>query len=261
MPPRHSLPAGVCGNICSLNSYDSIGRSYADTRRQDLRISRLILESVGSCLSVLNVGAGTGSYEPRDRFVVALDLSAVMIRQRPVQAAQAIQADALQLPFRAGAFEASLAILTVHHWDDWELGVRELDRVASKRIVILTWCPPQEPFWLYRYFPELAVFDMNKFPSADEVREVLGPVTVMPVPIPHDCTDGFMGAFWRRPGAYLDERVRRGISSFHHIENIREGVTALRDALENGSWQRDFGSLLSLEELDLGYRILVHDQV
>jgi SAM-dependent methyltransferase len=242
------------------SNYDQIGKTYGLTRQEDPKIARLVLDQIDTYQSVLNVGAGTGSYEPSERFVVAAELSWSMIRQRRSGAAPAVQTDALQLPFPDNSFEVSLAVLTLHHWKDWRRGLHELYRVASKRIVILTWFPLQHTFWLCRYFPELWQVDMEKFPTPGQIEDVLGPINVTTVPIPYDCADGFLGSFWRRPEAYLDDRVRSGISSFHHIPNVKRGAERLKKDLVDGSWHRDFGYLLELNELDLGYRILVHDK-
>jgi SAM-dependent methyltransferase len=147
------------------SKYDDIGQGYSRVRREDPSIGRLIWTSLRDCRTVLNVGAGTGSYEPRDRFVVAVERSALMIQQRVSDAAPAVQADALELPFPDDAFEASLAVLTIHHWKDWKLGLRELVRVSSKRTVILTWFASAGEFWLHKYFPELLHADTGKFPD------------------------------------------------------------------------------------------------
>jgi SAM-dependent methyltransferase len=182
-----------------------------------------------------------------------------MIQQR-VSDAPSIQADALQLPFPNGAFDASLAVLTIHHWKDWKLGVRELARVSSKRTVILTWFASAGEFWLHKYFPELLYADTGKFPTDVEFAEILGPVEIIPVPIPHDCQDGFVGAYWRRPHEYLNQTVLDGMSTFHFLQSVDVGIAALREALVDGSWHREFGHLMTRSELDLGYRLVVADK-
>jgi SAM-dependent methyltransferase len=202
------------------------------------------------------VGAGAGSYEPRGRRVVAFEPSRVMIAQRPPGAAPCVQASASALPLRRAAVDASLAILTLHHWPDRERGLRELARVASERVVLLTWMPGA-PFWLTDdYFPEIVRIDRELFPSLGDLRRVLGPLEVEPVPIPHDCSDGFLGAYWRRPRAYLDPRVRGAISGFARIGDAGPGLLRLARDLERGDWEARHGALLELEALDLGYRVV-----
>jgi SAM-dependent methyltransferase len=208
---------------------------------------------------VINVGAGAGSYEPADRRVVAVEPSREMIRQRPAAAAPVVQASATALPFRAGAFDAALAVLTVHHWPERAAGLAELRRVARDRVVILTWVlVPDEAFWLVEeYFPELAVLDRGLFPTPDEMRSILGPIEIRPLPVPHDCTDGFLGAYWRRPHAYLDPAVRGAISTFSRLPDAEPGLTRLRNDLEDGTWARRHAPLLTRSELDLGYRLII----
>jgi SAM-dependent methyltransferase len=210
---------------------------------------------------VVNVGAGPGSYEPRDRRVVAVEPAREMIRQRPPEAAPAVQARAEALPFEDRAFDAALAVLTVHHWLDRARGLAELRRVAARRVVVFTWDPAADDrFWLTaEYFPEMLALDVPRFPSMAELAARLGPVDVRPVPIPADCTDGFLGAWWRRPEAYLDPAIRRAISSFAQIDRARlaRGVGRLQSDLRSGAWDRRFGDLRRLDELDLGYRLVV----
>jgi SAM-dependent methyltransferase len=213
--------------------------------------------ALGEAASVVNVGAGAGSYEPVDRPVVAVEPSTVMIRQRrsPVPV---VQASATALPFRAGAFAAALAVLTVHHWPDRVRGLAELARVA-RRVVVLTWDPAfTGGFWLVDdYFPEIAAMDRPLFPSVEELRSSLGTLEILPLPIPHDCTDGFLGAYWRRPEAYLDPGVRGAISTFAKVPDVGPGLDRLRADLAGGRWARRHGHLLDRTELDLGYRLVV----
>jgi SAM-dependent methyltransferase len=237
--------------------YDTIGVGYRALRRPDPRIAAAIVNALGPAASVVNVGAGAGSYEPDDRRVVAVEPSREMIRQRPAGAAPVVQASATALPFRAGAFDAALAVLTVHHRPDRARGLAELRRVARDRVVILTWEPDAAGFWLVEdYFPELAI-DRAIFPSLDEMRRTLGPIEVHPLPIPHDCTDGFLGAYWRRPHAYLEAAVRGAISTFSKLDDVDPGLARLRNDLENGTWTRRHGPLLTRSDLDLGYRLVV----
>ena len=237
--------------------YDSIGTNYRRFRRPDPRIQRVLLRALDGLGTVVNVGAGTGSYEPRDRFVVAVEPSMVMIRQRSQEAAPAVQATATDLPFRDGSFDGSLAILTIHHWEDWRRGLRELVRAARRRVVVLTWDPSAEGFWLVEdYFPEILRIDRQIFPGLEALREELGHIRVEPVAIPHDCTDGFLGAYWRRPHLYLEPLVRNAISTFAKLSRVEPGLERLRDDLRSGVWHRRHGHMLSRDSLDLGYRLV-----
>ncbi len=205
---------------------------------------------------MLNVGAGTGSYEPVDRQVTAVEPSVGMIRKRSPSAARAIQASAEDLPFEDGAFDASMAILTVHHWRDKKRGLREMRRVTRGRIVLLTFDPSHRS-WLTDYMPELAALDEAQMPAMSDYERWLGPVNVSPVLVPHDCSDGFLYAYWRRPGAYLDARVRSGSSSFWAIGSVESGLQRLKHDLETGEWLRRYPELLTLDAYDAGYRLVV----
>lgn len=239
--------------------YDIIGQDYCRYRQPDPRIRDAIFDRLGDARTVVNVGAGTGSYEPSDRFVIAVEPSLVMIRQRAHDAALAVQSTATALPFRDAAFDASMAILTVHHWPDLEKGLLELRRVASGRIVIVTWDPLSPGFWLTDYFPGTLAADRQVFPTLLQIGRVLGAMTVSELLIPHDCSDGFLGAYWRRPDAYLSDGVRSAISTFSKLRDISDGLKRLRQDLKTGNWHRRYGSVLAMKELDLGYRIVVGD--
>ena len=237
--------------------YDAIGHGYAELRQPDARIQSAIHSALGDAQSILNVGAGAGSYEPVGRAVVAIEPSITMIHQRQADAAPVIQASATELPFGSGTFDAAMAVLTVHHWPDRAKGLREMRRVARSRVVVLTWDPAFPGFWLCDYFPEIMNIDRPIFPSGREFERELGPVDTRVVPIPHDCSDGFMCAYWRRPEAYLDRRVRSAISTFSKIESVDAGLARLSSDLESGAWHRANAHLLERNELDLGYRLIV----
>jgi SAM-dependent methyltransferase len=238
--------------------YDRIGVGYSRYRKPDPRIAAQVVNALGSCSSVLNVGAGAGSYEPEARIVLAIEPSTEMISQREPGAAQAVLASAERLPVRDGSFEASLAILTIHHWRDWTLGLREMQRVAKSQVVLLTWDPDHHGFWLVQeYFPEILEIDRAIFPSLNAIESVLGRIEVREMPIPADCTDGFLGAYWRRPSMYLDARARQAISTFAKLESPALGFRRLERDLASGAWQNRYGKLLGLSELDIGYRLVI----
>ncbi len=237
-------------------SYDRIGLNYADLRKPDPRIEAMISGALGGAKTVLNVGAGAGSYEPLDREVVALEPSIEMIRQRPASAAPVIQGAAEDLPFNDNSFDASMAILTVHHWADKAKGLKEMRRVTRNQIVIVTFDHSHQRFWLTDYLPELVTVDEGKMPEISDFGWWLGPLEATPLPIPHDCTDGMLGAYWRRPAAYLDPRVRDAISCFWMMGDVSEGLENLRSDIASGAWANRYSDLLGRDELDLGYRLV-----
>jgi SAM-dependent methyltransferase len=244
--------------------YDEIGTGYAAARRSDPLIAEAIRKALGDAASVLNVGAGSGSYEPSDLRVVAVDPSEEMIRQRPRSAAPCIKGCAEALPFEDGAFDAAMAVLTVHHWSDRARGLSEMRRVASKRVVVFTWDPASiGAFWLVdEYLPEVVALDVPRFPSMPELQAILPGARVERVPISRGCMDGFFGAFWGRPEAYLDERVRRGISVFRQLpeEVIAPAIGRLASDLRTGRWDERHAALREMPELDVGYRIVVAER-
>jgi SAM-dependent methyltransferase len=238
--------------------YDVIGAGYGRTRRPDPRIQRAIHTGLGDAARVVNVGAGTGSYEPRDRDVVAVEPSALMIAQRCTDTAPVVQASAESLPFDDDTFDAALAVLTDHHWPDRASGLREMRRVARRRAVLFTW---DERFatqsWLVRdYLPE---FISLPGMSIATIAGHLGAQEVMPVPIPADCQDGFLHAYWARPEAYLDPDVRAGISVFARLDRraVERAVAHLEKDLATGAWHERNANIADRLELDLGYRLLI----
>ncbi|MGV9316754.1 class I SAM-dependent methyltransferase [Streptomyces sp. NPDC003691] len=245
-----------------MATYDSIGTTYADTRRPDPAIAARIHQALGNAASVVNVGAGAGSYEPA-RTVLAVEPSAVMIAQRPAGSARALQASAEAIPLADGSADAVMALLTVHHWGDLEAGIGEMRRIARQRIVVLTFDHTvTRGFWLLsEYLPEAAAADFARAVPVGRLAALLGGARVETVPVPYDCTDGFLAAFWRRPEAYLDPRVRAGISMLAGTpdEILRPGLARLADDLSSGRWQRRHADLLKRDELDAGYRLLVVD--
>ena len=242
--------------------YDSIGTGYAAVRREDPRIAARIRAALGDARTVVNVGAGTGAYEPADLDVTAVEPSEVMIAQRPERAAPVVRAFAEALPFADGSFDAAMVVLSDHHWRDHERGLAELRRVA-RRVVLFTWEPASaRETWVVRdYLPCFERLIPDGYELAITI-ERLGGGREEVVPIPHDCLDGFFHAYWRRPEAYLDPAVRAGISAFALMDQdcVEEGLARLARDLDSGEWARRNGGLLELEELDGGYRLVVHDR-
>jgi SAM-dependent methyltransferase len=239
--------------------YDRIGRGYAQRRQADPRIQTAIDAALGDARRVLNAGAGTGSYEPRDRSVVALEPAREMIRQRPPSSAPVLRARAEQLPFPDASFDAAMALLTVHHWRDALRGLRELRRVSRRQVIFHFDPDAQLDLWLTRdYLPPSAQAHTIHGPSIEQVAEAIGASRIERVPIPHDCRDGFLGAYWRRPYAYLDPAVRRSISALALLEpdQIEPWTTRLAEDLRTGAWYRRYADLLERPSLDLGYRLI-----
>lgn len=240
-----------------MSRYDRIGLNYSDLRRPDPRIAAAIEAALGDSRTILNVGAGAGSYEPAGREVTALEPSIEMIRQRSAPAAAIVQGQAEDLPFADRAFDASMAILTIHHWSAQAKGLKEMRRVTRGPIVLLTYDPAFRGFWLADYIPELVALDEAQMPAMTDYERWLGPVAISSVPIPHDCSDGFLSAYWRRPSAYLDPRVRAAMSSFWALGDVSEPLARLESDLQTGVWAERYGHLLELESCDCGYRLVV----
>jgi SAM-dependent methyltransferase len=241
--------------------YERIGRGYAQRRQPDPRIAARIDRALRSARTVVNVGAGTGSYEPDDRTVVAVEPSPVMIAQRPAGAAPVVRGVAEALPFPDASFDVALAVLSVHHWSDPEAGLVELRRVA-RRQVVLTWDPDvQARFWFVRdYLPEWTTYEASKA-TLPRVLAALPEGRVEPVLVPRDCSDGFGCAFWRRPDAYLDADVRASISVLSLLDPavIRRATEQLERDLRSGTWRERNRDLVDREEYDGGYRLVTAD--
>ncbi len=236
--------------------YDQIGLDYSDLRRPDPRIAARIEAALGKSKTILNVGAGAGSYEPRGREVTALEPSIEMIRQRRPATAAVVQGRAEDLPFADRSFDAAMAVLTIHHWSGQARGLAEMRRVTRGPIVLLTFDPAFRGFWLTDYIPGLVALDEAQMPRMSDYERWLGPVEISAVPIPHDCTDGFLSAYWRRPAAYLDPRVRAAMSSFWALGDVSEALGRLEKDLESGAWAERHGELLDRDSLDCGYRLV-----
>lgn len=241
-------------------AYDRMGLDYSEVRRAEPRFEAAIWAALGDAGRVLNVGAGAGSYEPRDREVVAVEPSAVMIAQRPADAVSAIQAVAESLPLEDESVDATMGVFTLHHWDDVERGLAEVLRVTRKRVVFVTLdLDVTAEMWLARdYLPEIVEHDRRVFPTLERLEELLPATRIDPLPVPTDCSDGFCVALWSRPEAHLDPRVRQASSIWHQLPpaTIERGLDRLRRDLESGEWDRRYGELRETESLDVGLRLV-----
>ncbi|NRQ37691.1 class I SAM-dependent methyltransferase [Nonomuraea sp. NN258] len=247
--------------MSSTQLYDTIGATYTQTRRTEPRIAARIWAALGEARTVLNVGAGTGSYEPSDRYVLAVEPSALMRSQRPADAPPCLAGTADSLPFDDQSFDAAMSVSSIHHWPDPIAGLREMRRVA-RRVVVFThdtsdagWL---RRFWLTRdYLPEVADLITGR-PAVTELAEAIG-ARLEPVTIPWDCVDGFFEAHWRRPEAYLEEDVRRGVSVWARVgpEAERRAVHDLRADLASGRWAERNRDLVDLDAAELGLRLLI----
>jgi SAM-dependent methyltransferase len=243
-------------------TYDRIGHTYTTTRREDPRIAAFLREALGDARSVVNIGAGAGAYEPTDLDVLAVEPSEMMIVQRPPGSAPVLRASAERLPLEDHSFDAALAVATVHHWNDLGAGLRELRRVARKRVLVFLRDSQQgTPFWLTRdYLPRL---DPSQRHSGivSAIRDVFPGARERAFHLPRDCADGLFTAYWARPETYLDAVVRGNMSNFALAkdEDVAPGLDALRSDLGSGAWDRAHGHLRMLAELDLGHRLLIAD--
>jgi SAM-dependent methyltransferase len=243
--------------------YDSIGEGYAATRREDPELRALLHGALGDARTVVNVGAGAGSYEPRDRHVIAVEPSDVMAAQRPAELAPAIRATADALPLRDDSVDAALAIVTLHHWDEGqEAGVRELRRVARGPVVILTYdARVSGAMWLMAdYLPEVAALDREIFPAPERLADWLGgDVEIREVPLHRGCRDWMLGSFWAHPERVLDPVARAGTSGFARMDPaiVDRVVAAVSADLAGGAWDARHGALRTLDRYDVGLRLIV----
>lgn len=237
--------------------YDKIGCNYSVGRRTDPEIARQLNLELTGATRILNIGAGTGSYEPEGVPLVAVEPSLEMISQRGAGAHPVKQAFAEELPFESKSFSHAMTVLSMHHWSNRKAAFDEINRVATDRFVAITWDPKSEPFWLTRnYFPEIYEIDKNIFPGLEEIEEHFDDVKVIPLLIPGECEDGFLAAFWKRPDAYLSNEVRRSISSFSKIKQLSNGLQRLAADIESGAWAEVNAHILQSDSLDVGYRIV-----
>lgn len=241
--------------------YDRHASAYPERRRADPRIATRVLAALGDARSVLNVGAGCGSYEPRDRYVLAVEPSAGMRAQRPAGLAPAIDARAERLPLDSGSFDAAMAMATIHHWDDPVAGLRELRRVARERVVVLTFDPDAlGDFWLLAdYLPETLADDRRRFPSIAEIADALGGAGVESVPVPADCSDGFLEAYYAQPEAFLDPAVRAAQSTWPRLPAGAQerALAALQADLLSGAWEERYGRMRRQPSYEGALRLVV----
>lgn len=241
-------------------TYDRIGLGYSAVRQPEPRIAARLEAALGEARTVLNVGAGTGSYEPRNRDVTAVEPSREMIAQRPPDAAPVVEGVAESLPFDDGGFDAAMAIITIHHWSDVRAGLAEMVRVARERVILLTFDPaPAEKLWLVRdYFPGALEYHAKAMPPIAELVATLPNASVEAIPVPSNCADGFFIGIWDRPEMHLDPDVRRASSCWHQMPptEIEPGLARLSADLESGRWDGRNGHLRKLPELDVGLRLV-----
>lgn len=244
-------------------AYDRIGLGYASTRRGDPRIAARIEQTLGDARSVLNVGAGTGSYESPDRGVTAVEPSAEMIAQRPAEAAPVVRASAESLPFGDDSFDAAMAVLTAHHWADLKAGLGEMLRVARQRVVMVTFdSEALEDLWITAdYFPAMLGLQRPSGAASRNLVTMLPAASSLPLPVPRDCADLFFAALWARPELLFDEEVVRPMWVWRSIseESRRAGRERLAADLESGAWEERYGHLRARDELDVGLRLIVSE--
>ncbi len=241
--------------------YGTIGQGDARFRQPDPRIAAAIHAALGEARTVLNVGAGAGSYEPTDRAVTAVEPSAAMRAQRPPHLSEAIDAVAERLPFPDRAFDASMATVTVHQWSDLAAGLGEMRRVTRGPIAILTFDGVAlDRFWLTEYAPEVIAVEARRYPAITEIARLLGDgATVTPIRIPFDCVDGFGEAYYGRPECLLDPGARRANSAWSFVDPA-VGVRferALRADLDSGAWDARHGALRTQPTFDGSLRLIV----
>ncbi len=243
-------------------TYDAIGIGYDGGRRTDARIRRRLHDAIGDAGRIIDIGTGTGNYSPNDRFCVGVDPSPVMLAARREAGHRlSLRASAEALPIESRSFDCAVAVLTAHHWTDLHAGLEEMDRASSRQVLFIR--EPfrsSEDFWLLDYFPSIMDIEATKaYPTADDIAQVLPVSGVENVAVPADCVDGFLGCYWNRPEAFLDDLVRACISifSFIPIEEQRSGVNRLGDDLDTGRWDAVYGSFRSGRERHLGHRLVV----
>jgi SAM-dependent methyltransferase len=253
VPPDPDVPTPV---------YDTIGHAYTTHRQPDPRWAVLLLNALAGAGRIVNVGAGAGSYEPNDsnHEVIAVEPSMVMVSQRHPGAAPVVRASGTALPLAAKCADAVMAVLTLHHWGDWRAGLSEMCRVAPRRVILTIDFDLHAGFWLLDdYLPEVADYVRRRRPRVDEIAAAIPVTTLTPLPLPHDLTDGVLGAQWRHPEAYLNPVVRANTSPLALADpaTVDRAMAALSADLKSGAWAERHADLLTADSYDLGYRLLV----
>lgn len=243
-------------------NYDALGQTYSGHRRTDPRIAAYVHTALGNAKTILNVGAGAGSYEPEDRYVVAVEPSSVMRAQRKANGkVPAFIGTADNLPFDDDSFDASMAMVTIHHWPDIRKGLQELRRVTIGQVLIMTFDPDAlDSFWNAQYFPELIEVEKARYPTIDFITDALGGnCAVQPIPIPLDCVDGFQEAFYGRPEAFLEKEVRLSQSAWGFLEDdIQEKlIKRLADDLASGAWDKQYGHFRTQPFFTCALRLII----
>ncbi|MEM7127981.1 MAG: class I SAM-dependent methyltransferase [Chloroflexota bacterium] len=237
--------------------YDDIGSNYSVTRCTEPKIAKQLYSELQDAVRIINIGAGTGSYEPANVELVAVEPSSKMISQRKSDSHRVEQAFAETLPFEDNSFSHAMTVLSMHHWENRALAFSEINRVTREKFVAITWDPDSDPFWLTRdYFPEIHEMDKRIFPDLSELNEHFDDVKMRPLQVPSDCQDGFFAAFWKRPEAYLSRTVRQSMSPFSKIKDLSEGLQKLEDDLASGAWANKNHTILGSSSLDVGYRLI-----
>ncbi len=257
---RSSLRSSFRFSLRPYERYERIGRGYAEQRRTDPRIASAIRGAIGDAATVLDIGSGTGNYEPVGCQVIALEPSATMIEQRPPTGAPCVRGIAEQLPFANASFDATLTVLSVHHWNDPAAGLAEMVRVSERQVVFYFESAFTDEAWIMEYWPEIVGLPTERDPPGEALfRQHLDVREIIAIPVPRDCSDGFAGAYWARPECYLDGSVRRAMSCFAQLGRgaVERGSDRLRRDLRSGAWDARHGYLRDLTERDLGYRLLV----
>jgi SAM-dependent methyltransferase len=242
--------------------YDKLGKKYSSHRQTDNRIAEYVYNELADAKTILNVGSGVGSYEPKDKYIIAVEPSVAMRQQRlEKNKVPAINSKADNLPFDDNSFDASMAMITVHHWPDMDKGLKELRRVTKHQVVIMTFDPQQlDKFWNAEYFPEVIEVEKARYPTIDFIKDSLGGhCKVIPIPIPLDCKDGFQEAFYGRHEAFLEKDVRLSQSAWSFIpdEKQEEMVGRLKADLENGNWDKKYGHFRTQNFFTCALRLIV----
>jgi len=240
--------------------YDGSKVDYVSYRQTDPVIEAQIHRALGDAQTILNVGGGAGSYEPVDRYVVAIEPSVEMRRKRSTTR-PAVIGSAEQLPFDDKSFDASMAIFTIHHWKDLRRGLEEMRRVTRGPVVIVS-CDPLRlyDFWMVEYGKEVLDIEARRYPAIDTVKGCFGEDTmVTSVSIPRDCRDGFQEAYYARPERLLDDHVRAAQSAWGFLSKDVEQdiVHRLRTALRDGSWDRQFGHFRTAPTFEGSLRLII----